>query len=64
MQRRSARPEPDRTIELTSCIRDCPDCGLKLGAANKSSRVVVTLEGLVRLRLQGPQLPQSRVLVA
>jgi hypothetical protein len=52
MPRRSARPEPDRTIELTSCIRDCPECGRKLWAANKPSRAVVTLEGLVRLRLQ------------
>jgi hypothetical protein len=52
MPRRSARPEPDRTIELTSRIRDCPECGRRLWAANKPSRVVVTLEGLVRLRLQ------------
>lgn len=52
MPRRSARPDPDRTIELTSCIRDCPECGRRLWAADKPSRVVVTLEGLVRLRLQ------------
>ncbi|QDV37448.1 MULE transposase domain protein [Tautonia plasticadhaerens] len=52
MPRRSARPKPDRTIELTSCIRDCPECGRKLWAANKPSRTVVTPEGLVRLRLQ------------
>jgi hypothetical protein len=52
MPRRSARPEPDRTIELTSGIRDCPECGRRLWAANKLSRVVATLEGLVRLRMQ------------
>ncbi len=52
MPRRSARPEPERTIELTSCIGDCPECGRRLWAANKPSRVVVTLEGLVRLRMQ------------
>jgi hypothetical protein len=52
MPRRSARPQPDRTIELTTAIRACPACGRKLWAANKPSRSVVTLEGLVRLRLQ------------
>src|SRR4051812_26539176 len=52
MPRRNARPRPDRTIELTTCLRVCPECGRKLWAANKPSRAVVTLEGLVRLRLQ------------
>jgi len=65
MPRRSARPEPDRTIELTSCIRDCPECGRKLWAANKPSRVVVTLGGLARLRLQvrscrNPECPRFK----
>ena len=66
MPRRSARPEPDRTIELTTCTRDCPKCGRKLWAANKPSRSVVTLEGLVRLRLQvrncrNPRCPRHKV---
>ena len=52
MPRRSARPEPERTLELATTIRDCPACGRRLWAANKPQRNVVTLEGLVRLRLQ------------
>lgn len=52
MPRRSARPSPDRAIELTSCIRDCHECGRRLWAAYMPSRVVVTLKGLVRLRMQ------------
>jgi hypothetical protein len=66
MPRRSARPRPDRTIELTTCLRDCPACGHKLRAANKPSRAVATLEGLVRLRLQvrscrNPECPRLKV---
>src|SRR5687767_6904214 len=65
MPRRNARPRPDRTIELTTCLRDCPGCGHKLWAANKPSRSVVTLEGLVQLRLQvracrNPECPRHR----
>ena len=52
MPRRTARPQPDRTLELTTTIRDCPACGRRLWAANKPQRTVVTLQGLVRLRLQ------------
>lgn len=52
MPRRSARPQPERTLELATSIRDCPACGRGLWAANKPQRTVVTLEGLVRLRLQ------------
>jgi hypothetical protein len=33
-------------------IRDCPACGRVLWAANKPQRTVVTLQGLIRLRLQ------------
>lgn len=66
MPRRNARPKPDRTIELTGSIRDCPECGRKLWAANKPSRTVVTLEGLVRLRMQvrscrNPQCPRHKL---
>ena len=52
MPRRSARPQPDRTLDLATETRDCPACGCKLWAANKPQRTVVTLNGLVRLRLQ------------
>src|SRR5579871_2478155 len=52
MPRRSARPQPDRTLELTTHTRDRPACGRRLWAANKPQRTVVTLDGLVRLRLQ------------
>ena len=52
MPRWSVRPAPDRTLELATHLRDCPACGRRLWAANKPRRVVVTLEGLVLLRLQ------------
>jgi hypothetical protein len=52
MPRRSARPAPVRTLDLATTTRDCPGCGRRLWAANKPQRTVVTLEGLVRLRLQ------------
>jgi hypothetical protein len=52
MPRWSVRPAPDRTLELTTHVRECPTCRRPLRAANKPRRVVVTLEGLVLLRLQ------------
>jgi hypothetical protein len=52
MPRRTARPQPDQIIDLTNNIRDCPACGRVLWAANKPQRTVVTLQGLIRLRLQ------------
>src|SRR3954467_13138654 len=52
MPRRSARPQPDRTLELFCQSRACPSCGGPLWAANIARRTVTTLEGLVRLRLQ------------
>ena len=66
MPRRSARPRPDRTLELTTHTRGCPACGRTLWAANKPQRTVVTLEGLVRLRLQvrscrNPECSRQRV---
>ena len=65
MPRRSARPRPDRILELTTHTRDCPACGRRLWAANEPQRTVVTLEGLVRLRLQvracrNPACPRHR----
>jgi hypothetical protein len=66
MPRRSARPQPDRTLELTTQTRGCPACGRTLWAANKPQRTVVTLDGLVRLRLQvrscrNPECSRQRV---
>jgi hypothetical protein len=52
MPRRSARPLPDRTLELACQTRACPSCGGPLWAANIALRAVATMEGLVRLRLQ------------
>src|SRR3954447_19997417 len=66
MPRRSARPEPGRTLDLATTTRDCPACGRVLWAANKPQRTVVTLEGLVRLRLQvrscrNPECPRHKI---
>ncbi len=52
MARRSARPQPDRTLELPSLTRTCPACGGPLWAAYRTQRTVTTLEGTIRLRLQ------------
>jgi hypothetical protein len=52
MPRRSARPQPDRTVDLPTHTRNCLACGRVLWAANKPRRTVVTLNGLVQLRLQ------------
>src|SRR3954470_5468217 len=52
MPRRSARPRPDRALELATNTRDCPACGHVLWAANKPRWTIVTVEGLIRLRLQ------------
>jgi len=52
MARRSARPRPDRTLELPALTRLCPACGGPLWAAYTTERSVTTLDGTVRLRLQ------------
>src|SRR3954470_8412704 len=52
MARRSARPQPDQTLELPTLTRACPECGASLWAAYKTQRTVTTLDGHVRLRLQ------------
>ncbi len=52
MARRSARPAPDRTLELPALTRACPACGGPMWAAYKTHRSVTTLDGTVRLRLQ------------
>src|SRR5436305_8225998 len=52
MPRRSARPQPDETVELPALTRTCPACGGSLWAAYKTQRSVTTLGGTLRLRLQ------------
>jgi len=52
MPRRTARPLPDRTLELANSTKVCPACSGPLWAATKPQRSVVTLEGIVRLHLQ------------
>src|SRR4051794_1192105 len=66
MARRTARPQPDQTLELPALTRTCPACGAPLWAAYKTQRSVTTLGGTVRLRLQvrrrrGPQCPRRAV---
>jgi hypothetical protein len=52
MPRRSARPRPDRTLDLPAHTTTCPTCSGPLWSAATARRSVVTLEGLVQLRLQ------------
>src|SRR3954447_768684 len=52
MPRRSARPQPDRTVDLPTHTRTCPACAGPFWCAATAQRTVVTLEGLVRLHLQ------------
>jgi Transposase, Mutator family len=52
MARRTARPQPDQTLELPALTRICPACQAPLWAAYKTHRSVTTLTGTVRLRLQ------------
>jgi hypothetical protein len=52
MPRRSARPQPDRIVELPAHTQVCPACSGPLWSAATAQRTVVTLEGLVRLHLQ------------
>jgi hypothetical protein len=52
-------------LELATHARDCPACGRRLWAANKPRRTVVTLDGLIQLRLQvrscrNPGCPRHR----
>ncbi len=66
MPRRSARPQPDRTVDLPTHTRLCPACAGPLWSAATAQRTVVTLEGLVRLHLQirscrNPDCPRHRV---
>ena len=50
--KRTPRPAPTRTVELTTTTRTCPGCERPLWAAYKGYRVVATLEGLTRFAVQ------------
>jgi hypothetical protein len=52
MPRRSARPRPDRALDLPAHTRTCPACSGPLRSAATARRTVVTLDGSVRPRLQ------------
>src|SRR3954465_1473328 len=65
MPRRSARPRPERPLDLPAHTRTCPACSGPLWSAATARRSVVTLEGLVQLRLQirscrNPDCPRHR----
>src|SRR3982750_2498209 len=57
MARRTARPQPDQTVELPALTRTCPACGAPLWAAYTTQRSVTTLSGTVRLRLPARGCP-------
>jgi hypothetical protein len=66
MPRRNARPPADRTLELPTHARACPVCAGPLWSAATAQRTVVTLEGLLRLRLQvrscrNPDCPRHKI---
>jgi hypothetical protein len=66
MPRRSARPPTDQTLELSTHVRPCPACAGPLWSAAMAQRTIVTLEGLLRLRLQirscrNPECPRHKV---
>src|SRR3954447_9840605 len=66
MPRRRARPAADRTLERPTHARACPAGAGPLRSAAMAQRTVVTLEGLLRLRLQirscrNPECPRRKV---
>jgi Transposase, Mutator family len=66
MPRWTARPLPERTLELTNSTKVCPTCCRPLWAAAKPYRSVTTLDGIVRLHLQvrscrNPDCPRQGV---
>jgi hypothetical protein len=52
MARRTARPVPDRQLDLTCLTTHCPECGLPLWAAYTHRRTVVTCDGALRVAVQ------------
>jgi Transposase, Mutator family len=68
MPRRNARPRPERILDLPAHTRTCPACSGPLWSAATARRTVVTLEGLVQLRLQirscrNPDCPRHKACV-
>jgi hypothetical protein len=66
MPRWTARPLPDRTVELANRTKVCPTCSRPLWAAAKPYRSVTTLDGIVRLHLKlrscrNPNCPRRNV---
>src|SRR5262245_2227738 len=52
MARTTARPGPTSQRELQTTLTDCPACGSYLYPDYYSRRTLITLDGVVRLRLQ------------
>jgi hypothetical protein len=52
MARRTARPAPDRLLNLPTLTTQCPECQHPLWAADTNRRTVVTLEGILGLVVQ------------
>ena len=52
MSRQSMRPTPSRWETLETTTRRCPACGGRLSCHYTNRRAVVTLDGLVGLRLK------------
>ena len=63
MPRRSARPRPDRTVDLTAHSRVCPACAGPLWSAATARRTVVTLDGSVPDQMVTDMLGDSYDLV-
>src|SRR5437764_12087719 len=51
MTRRQARPPAGREVRLTPLREQCVNCGKRLWVAYHAQRTLMTLRGLVRLRL-------------
>ena len=51
MARREARPPAQREVRLTPRSEECVSCGKRLWVAYHAQRTLMTLRGLVRLRL-------------
>jgi hypothetical protein len=59
MARTSARPEPRHERTLRTTRRRCPGCGRRMWGDYDNRRTVVTLAGLVRLRLKVRRCPSA-----
>jgi hypothetical protein len=59
MARRSPRPAPTREQHLEPICTDCPSCGRPMWADYSNHRTLVSLSGLVRLRLLVRRCPHA-----